>query len=119
MRRIYLDNASTTPVDEKVVRAMKPYFSRVFGNAGSIHLEGTTARRAIEDARKKIANILHAAPDEIIFNSGTTEANNLAIFGTTEMIGHRVTYHSIFCGLDSTCHQKNYAKKFIFAYSHE
>ena len=72
-----------------------PYFSRVFGNAGSIHLEGTTARRAIEEARKKIASILHATPGEIIFTSGATEANNLAIVGATEIIGHRVTYQKI------------------------
>lgn len=89
MKRIYLDNASTTPVDEKVARAMQSYISINFGNSGSIHTEGVIAKRAVEDARKDIAKVLHTASDEIIFTSGTTEANNLAIGGIKK--GHIIT----------------------------
>lgn len=78
-KRIYLDTASTTPLDPRVKRAMGPFWSGTFGNPSSIHQEGQKARRALEDARRQIASRIGALPDEIIFTAGATEANNLAL----------------------------------------
>jgi len=80
-RVIYLDNTATTPVRKEVVLAMKPYWSESFGNPGSITKMGVKAREVVENARKMIAENLKARPQEIIFTSGGTESNNLAIFG--------------------------------------
>ena len=79
MKEIYLDHAATTPVRQEAIKAMQPYFSEKFGNASSLHLFGREARDAVEDARKKIAKIINAEPEEIIFTSGGTEADNMAI----------------------------------------
>ncbi len=84
MKRIYLDYAATTPVDAKVLAAMKLYFSQKFGNPMSIHSFGQEAREAVEKARKQVADFLRCDPDEIIFTSGATESNNLAIKGAVE-----------------------------------
>ncbi len=81
MKNIYLDNSATTPVREEVVQAMAPYFSDVFGNPSSLHSAGQAARSAIEACRKKVAGILGVNADEIIFTSGGTEADNLAVKG--------------------------------------
>ena len=78
---IYLDNAATTKVDEKVLKEMLPYFSKNYGNASSLHMEGTEAKNALEKARKIIANSLNAKPNEIYFTSGGTESNNWALKG--------------------------------------
>lgn len=78
---IYLDNAATTPVRREVVLAMKPYWAQNYGNPGSITKMGVKAKQAVENARKTIALCLQARPQEIIFTSGGTESNNLAIFG--------------------------------------
>lgn len=80
-KRIYLDYASSTPVDSRVVKAMEPYWSDSFGNAGSVHKEGQEAKDALNEARKKIARDISAHSNEIIFTSGGTESNNIAIFG--------------------------------------
>ncbi|HEX9608983.1 MAG TPA: cysteine desulfurase family protein [Candidatus Paceibacterota bacterium] len=80
-KRIYLDYAASTPLDQEVKRAMLPYFSKHFGNPGSIHREGRVAAEAIADARERIARILDAHANEIIFTASGTEANNLAIYG--------------------------------------
>src|SRR5262245_49977 len=80
---IYLDHASTTPVLPEVWEAMRPYAVEHFGNPASAHAAGRKARQALEDARERIAALLDASPDEVIFTSGATEANNLAIFGLT------------------------------------
>jgi cysteine desulfurase len=81
MKRIYLDYAATTPTAPEVVNAMLPYFSEQFGNPSSIHSFGQETKAAIEDAREKIAFLLNAKSEEIIFTSGGTESNNLALKG--------------------------------------
>ena len=81
MRQIYLDNAATTSVDEKVIGAMLPYFSERYGNASSQHLKGQEAKRALEESRGIIASSIGAKYDEIIFTSGGTEANNFILKG--------------------------------------
>jgi cysteine desulfurase len=83
-RRIYLDNAATTPPDKKVVEAMLPFLTEKFGNASSIHFFGQEARAAVDRARHQVAELINARPAEIVFTSGGTEANNLAIRGLVE-----------------------------------
>lgn len=84
-RPIYLDNHSTTPVDPRVLEAMLPFFRDEFGNAGSInHVYGHWARDAVEASRETIAAAIGAAPREIVFTSGATESNNLALRGACE-----------------------------------
>jgi cysteine desulfurase len=81
MRRVYLDNNATTPVLPEVLAAMQPYFGEHFGNASSIHHNGQETRAAVEGARASVAALVGARPSEIVFASGGTEGDNLAIFG--------------------------------------
>jgi len=83
-RRIYLDNSATTPIDREVVEAMLPFLTEKFGNASSIHFFGQEARAAVDKARHQVAEIINSRPAEIVFTSGGTEANNLAIRGLLE-----------------------------------
>ena len=83
---IYLDTAAATPLDPRIERLMRPYFSKFFANPSSLHARGVTARRAVEMARGRIAQILKVSPTEIIFTGGGTEANNLAIFGIVGIV---------------------------------
>ena len=81
MKRIYMDHSATTPVAPEVLQAMLPYFSDKFGNASSLHSFGQEAKEALEDSREKVAKLLGASPEEIIFTSGGTESDNLALKG--------------------------------------
>ena len=87
MKRVYFDHSATTPVREEVIEAMLPYFDEEFGNASSIHGFGQRAREAMETARDRIASCIGASPEEIVFTSGGTESNNLAIKGVAAARG--------------------------------
>lgn len=94
---IYLDHHATTPLDPRVLEAMMPYFTEKFGNASSLdHPYGYEASVAVEDAREKIAKAIGARHDEIIFTSGATESDNLALIGTMEKYKDRGN-HMITC----------------------
>src|SRR3989344_5601104 len=81
MKKVYFDNAATTKVDERVATEMVPYFSERFGNASSQHMIGTDAKNALEKSRGIIAKAINSSQSEIIFTSGGTESNNLALKG--------------------------------------
>jgi cysteine desulfurase len=83
-RRVYLDHSATTPADPRVVEAMIPFFREKFGNASSVHFFGQEARSVVEKARREVASLIGARPNEVVFLSGGTEANNLAIRGIAE-----------------------------------
>src|SRR5437660_8357358 len=85
MPKVYLDHSATTPVDPRVVEAMLPYLTEKFGNASSVHLFGQEARAAADRARRQVAILIGARANEIVFTSGGTEANNLAIRGVCEL----------------------------------
>src|SRR3989339_771923 len=81
MKKIYLDHSASTPVDKNVLAAMMPYFSDIYGNPSSIHAFGQEAMAGVDKARAEVAKFLNAEPGEIIFTSGATESDNLAIKG--------------------------------------
>jgi cysteine desulfurase len=101
--RIYLDYNATTPVDSSVLAAMLPYFAENFGNASSIHSPGQRARGAVDAARASVAALLGAKPSEIVFTSGGTESDNLALFGVVaasqeprrHMITTAIEHHAV------------------------
>ena len=91
LRRIYLDNNATTPVLPEVLEAMRPYFGEHFGNASSIHHHGQETRAAVERARDSVASLLGCRAAEVVFTSGGTEGDNLAIAGLTGAGDHVIT----------------------------
>ena len=86
VKKIYLDNAATTRVHDDVVKEMIPYFSKIYGNASSLHSMGQKSRNAIENARVRIAKCIVCKPEEIIFTAGGTESDNIAILGTARRL---------------------------------
>jgi cysteine desulfurase len=105
MKRIYLDNAATTPLDKRVAKVIRDFELEYFGNPSSTHREGQNARAKIDFARAEIAKFLNAKPQEIVFTSGATEANNLAIQGVvanknkphvvTSLLEHQSVYNLV------------------------
>ena len=99
MRRVYLDNNATTPVLPEVLEAMRPYFAEHFGNASSIHHHGQETRAAVERARESVAALLGSRASEIVFTSGGTEGDNLAISGLARagdhVISSTIEHHAV------------------------
>jgi cysteine desulfurase len=102
MRRVYLDNNATTPLLPEVFEAMRPYFAERFGNASSIHHHGQETRAAVENARELVAALLGCRASEIVFTSGGTESDNLAISGLVKAGDHLITssieHHAVLHG---------------------
>jgi cysteine desulfurase len=106
-RRIYFDHAATTPLDERVLAAMLPYYRTVWGNPSSIYAEGREARKVLDGARREVAGVLGARPNDIVFTSGGSESDNLAIRGAafgslrrgrhiiTSAIEHHAVLHTV------------------------
>ena len=101
-KKIYLDYASTTPVDPRVVKAMMPYFSEKFGNPASLHSFGQEAKLALEKSREAVADLMGAKPDEIIFTGSATESNNLALKGIA-FANKNKGRHIIISSLEHSC----------------
>jgi cysteine desulfurase len=95
MRRVYLDNNATTPVLPEVLEAMQSYFGEHFGNASSIHHHGQETRAAVERARESVAALVGCRASEIVFTSGGTEGDNLAIFGLLNSLSNKAGHHVI------------------------
>jgi len=99
MRRVYLDNNATTPILPEVFEAMRPYFAEHFGNASSIHHHGQETRAAVERARESVAALLGCRGPEIVFTSGGTEGDNLAVFGLVRagdhVISSTIEHHAV------------------------
>ncbi len=102
-KEIYLDNAATTKVDERVLKEMSPYFDEKFGNASSVHAKGREAKEAMEKARKIIAKSINAKTNEIYFTSGGTEANNWALKGLFFENKDKGKNHLITSKIDHDC----------------
>ena len=102
---IYLDNAATTPVSDEVLASMMPYFSEKFGNPSSIYALGREAKEAVSESRETVANLLGANPAEIIFTSGATESNNLALKGVCQSAANilMATPHVIVSSVEHHC----------------
>jgi cysteine desulfurase len=105
MRRVYMDNNATSPLLPEVLEAMRPYFIEEFGNASSIHHHGQNTRAAVERSRESVAALLDCRPSEVVFTSGGTEGDNLAIFGLLKSGDHVVSstieHHAVL----NTCKQ--------------
>src|SRR5688572_3080757 len=91
MRRVYLDNNATSPLLPAVMEAMRPYWIENFGNASSIHHHGQQTRAAVERARESVAQLFGCRASEVVFTSGGTEADNLALFGLLKPGDHLIT----------------------------
>lgn len=108
MKKVYLDNAATTPLDERVVDAMLPYLRDSYGNPSSVHSWGRESKVMLEEARESVADFIGAKPSEIYFTSGGTEANNFAIKGLAlanlgkknHIISSKIEHHSVIDSLE-------------------
>jgi len=100
--KIYLDYAATTPTDPRVVKAMLPYFTEKFGNTMSFHSFGQKAKQALEESREKVADLMGANPDEIIFTGSATESNNLALKGVA-LANQNKGKHIIISSIEHPC----------------
>jgi cysteine desulfurase len=107
---VYLDNAATTSLDPEVLNAMMPYLTELYGNPSSLHSAGRSVRSAIEDARKKIAQLLNTQPGDIVFTSGGTESNNTILKGAVKDLGVK---HIIISAIEHHCvsHTAEYLEK--------
>lgn len=111
MPRIYFDNAATTPLDPEVLEAMMPYLTDHHGNPSAVHGFGRTARAGIEKARRKVAELLNCAPGDIVFTSGGTEADNMALVGAVRDLGvqHIISSPIEHHAVESTVHALGHA----------
>lgn len=113
--KVYLDNAATTAMDDRVIEAMLPFMRNHFGNPSSVHSHGREVRNAIEKARKKVAELLNTSPSEIFFTSGGTEADNTALIcgieshGITHAISSPLEHHAVLHTLE-VCEEKGHIK---------
>ena len=113
MKKIYLDNAATTPILPEVIETITAVMKTTFGNPSSIHQDGRKAKSAVETARKNIAKCLNASSNEIIFTAGGSEADNLILrnaainLGVTTFISSKIEHHAVLHTLD------NLVKEFI------
>lgn len=119
---IYLDNASTTQVDSEVIEAMMPYLTEQYGNPGTIYSFGRNSKRAVEKARAQVAALINAQPDQIIFTSGGTEANNtvfsslenyLRKSGKTHIISTLSEHDSVLKSIEALCIKPEFYSTFI------
>lgn len=95
MMSIYLDHNATTPLDERVIAAMIPYLKDCYANPSSIYREGRLARTAVDSAREQVADLVNVQPSQVIFTSGGTEANNLAIKGIVSDASRRLAVSAV------------------------
>ena len=106
---IYFDHAATTPVRPEVLECMLPYFSRLYGNPSSIYTLGQESRKAVDDSRETIASVLNCNISEVVFTSGGTESDNLALkgaaFASSNRGKHIITTNIEHHALLNTCHQ--------------
>lgn len=86
MKTVYFDYNATTPLDPAVRDAMLPYFDQIYGNPSSIHHVGRSARSILDDARERVATVWRCKPSEVVFTSGGTESNNMAVFGAARAL---------------------------------
>lgn len=123
---IYLDNAATTKVDNRVIDAMMPYLTQEYGNPGTMYKLGRQAREAIEKARQQVANFINSKPEQILFTSSGSEANNLAIcglrshlldIGKTEIITSPVEHDSVLNAIKSMCIKDEFHTQFLPTFS--
>src|ERR1700758_256768 len=109
MRRIYMDANATTPLLPEVLEAMRPWLLENFGNASSIHYMGQQARSAVERARTSVAKLLNCRESEVVFTSGGTESDNLAIFGLVQPGDHVITssieHHAVLHAAERLAHR--------------
>ena len=119
IKRIYFDNAATTPLDKEVLEAMLPYMQEYFGNPSSIYSYGRETRMAIENARKSVSKTLGTTPGEIFFTSGGTESNNTAIaasirdLGCRHIISSAIEHHAVLHTVEYYGHNKEVELSFV------